>query len=64
MGRRASAPPPFVPVTLRRDGVTISRFTTLITPGTPRDTGLQEMRIECFYPADAASRRVLERMTL
>ncbi|MHA6894332.1 hypothetical protein ACQUJT_09590 [Ralstonia pseudosolanacearum] len=53
-----------MPVTLQRDGVTISRFTTLTTPGTPRDAGLQEMRIDCFYPADAASRRVLERMTL
>ncbi|WP_332366693.1 hypothetical protein [Ralstonia solanacearum species complex bacterium KE056] len=43
-----------MPVTLQRDGVTISRFTTR---GTPRDAGLQEMRIERFYPADAASRR-------
>ncbi|MHA6831389.1 hypothetical protein [Ralstonia pseudosolanacearum] len=43
-----------MPVTLPRDGVTISRFTTL---GTPRDAELQEMRIKCLYPADAASRR-------
>ncbi|WP_247536409.1 hypothetical protein [Ralstonia pseudosolanacearum] len=53
-----------MPVTLQRDGVTISRFTPLTTRGTPRDAGLQEMRIECVYPADAASRRVLQRMTL
>lgn len=57
-------PPPFLPVTLQRDGVTISLFTTLTTLGTPRDAGLQEMRIECFYPADEASRRGLERITL
>ncbi|KHK51834.1 XRE family transcriptional regulator [Ralstonia sp. A12] len=57
-------PLPFLPVTLRRDGVTISLFTTLTTLGTPRDAGLQEMRIECFYPADEASRRALERITL
>lgn len=57
-------PPPFLPVTLQRDGVTISLFSTLTTLGTPRDAGLQEMRIECFYPADEASRRALERITL
>ncbi|CAJ0734337.1 XRE family transcriptional regulator [Ralstonia mannitolilytica] len=60
----AGDPPPFLPVTLQRDGLTISLFTTLTTLGTPRDAGLQEMRIECFYPADEASRRALERMTL
>jgi len=60
----AGDPPPFLPVTLQRDGVTISLFTTLTTLGTPRDAGLQEMRIECFYPADEASRRALERITL
>ncbi len=57
-------PLPFLPVTLQRDGVTLSLFTTLTTLGTPRDAGLQEMRIECFYPADEASRRALERITL
>lgn len=60
----AADPPPFLPVTLQRDGVTISLFTTLTTLGTPRDAGLQEMRIECFYPADEVSRRALERITL
>lgn len=60
----AGDPPPFLPVSLQRDGVTISLFTTLTTLGTPRDAGLQEMRIECFYPADEASRRALERITL
>ncbi|RCW15653.1 hypothetical protein RSP816_01615 [Ralstonia solanacearum] len=56
--------PPFLPVPLQRDGVTISLFTTLTTLGTPRDAGLQEMRIECVYPAADASRRALERITL
>ena len=57
-------PPPFLQISLQRDGVTISLFSTLTTLGTPRDAGLQEMRIECFYPADEASRRALERITL
>lgn len=60
----AGDPPPFLPISLQRDGVTISLFSTLTTLGTPRDAGLQEMRIECFYPADEASRRALERITL
>ena len=60
----AGDPLPFLPVALQRDGVTLSLFTTLTTLGTPRDAGLQEMRIECFYPADEASRRALERITL
>lgn len=60
----AGDPPPFLPVTLQRDGVTIPLFTPLTTLGTPCDAGLQEMRIECVYPAADASRRTLERITL
>ena len=30
-------------------------FTTLATLGTPQDVTAQEIRIECFFPADAAS---------
>ncbi|ALF86790.1 MULTISPECIES: hypothetical protein [Ralstonia solanacearum species complex] len=63
---RSAAPPTFLPMVLQRDGVTISllRFAALTTPGTPHDARQQEMRIECFYPADEASRRALERITL
>jgi hypothetical protein len=30
-------------------------FTTLATLGTPQDITAQEIRIECFFPADAAT---------
>jgi hypothetical protein len=30
-------------------------FTTLATLGTPQDVTVQEIRIECFFPADAAT---------
>ena len=30
-------------------------FSTVTTLGTPRDITLQEIRIECFFPADAAT---------
>ena len=39
-----------------RKGDTLLRiFTTIATLGTPQDVTLQEIRIECFFPADEAS---------
>jgi hypothetical protein len=37
-------------------------FTTLTTFGSPRDITLDELCIELFYPADAASRALLEQL--
>jgi hypothetical protein len=34
-------------------------FSTITTFGTPQDVTLQELRIECFFPADEATRRVM-----
>ena len=34
---------------------TLSVFTTIATLGTPQDITLQEVRIECFFPADERS---------
>ena len=34
-------------------------FTTIATLGTPQDVTLQEIRIECFFPSDAASAALL-----
>ena len=36
-------------------GRTLSVFTTIATLGTPQDVTLQEVRIECFFPADDRS---------
>ena len=36
-----------------------SVFTTIATLGTPQDVTLQEIRIECFFPSDAASAALL-----
>ncbi|RZT31302.1 helix-turn-helix domain-containing protein [Cupriavidus agavae] len=55
-----SAPPPVLPVTLRMGEVRISMFSTLTTLGIPQDVTLQELRIECFYPADDPTRQVFE----
>lgn len=44
-----------IPVHLRKDGVELRMFTTVTTLGTPMDVTAQELRIECYYPADDAT---------
>jgi hypothetical protein len=34
-------------------------FTTIATLGTPQDITLQEIRVECFFPADGDTERLL-----
>lgn len=51
-----------LPVHLRKDGVDIRTFSTIMTLGTPQDVTLQELRIETFFPADEASDRILRAM--
>jgi transcriptional regulator with XRE-family HTH domain len=46
---------PFLPITLRKDGVELKMFTAIATMGTPRDVTLHELRIETFFPADSAT---------
>jgi transcriptional regulator with XRE-family HTH domain len=43
---------PVVPVCFRKDGERFDYFSTVTTLGTPLDVTLQEVRIECFFPAD------------
>jgi hypothetical protein len=38
-----------------KGGHSLKLFTTLATLGTPQDITAQEIRIECFFPADAAT---------
>ena len=42
-------------VTIAVGGKALSVFTTIATLGTPQDITLQEVRIECFFPADERS---------
>lgn len=39
-----------------KEGVRLSLFSLIATLGTPLDAGLQNLRVELFYPADAATR--------
>jgi transcriptional regulator with XRE-family HTH domain len=65
---RPVAPPPstisdlILPVHLRKDGIDIRTFSTIMTLGTPQDVTLQELRIETFFPADEASDHLLRAM--
>ncbi len=50
---------PFVPIVLERDGRRLGFFTTITTLGTPLDVTVQEMRIETYFPTDAATEEAL-----
>jgi transcriptional regulator with XRE-family HTH domain len=46
---------PFIPVILRRGESTLSLMSMLAEFGTPRDITISDLRIELFFPADAAT---------
>ena len=48
-------PTPVLTVDYLVGGKALSVFTTIATLGTPQDITLQEVRIECFFPADERS---------
>ena len=53
---------PIVPVHYERDGRRFNYFSTVTTLGTAQDVTLQELRIECFFPADEATREEAARL--
>jgi transcriptional regulator with XRE-family HTH domain len=53
---------PFVPVSFRKQDVSARYFSAVTTLGTPQDVTLQELRVECFYPADAETERQAARL--
>ncbi len=55
-------PLPFLPVHLRRDGIEARFFTMLTTIGTPLDVTAEELRIEAYFPADEATRTLMDMM--
>jgi MmyB-like transcription regulator ligand binding domain len=44
-------------VHFKRDDLELQFFSTIATLGTPYDITLQELRIECLFPADEATER-------
>lgn len=48
---------PMIPLGFRRGGRTLNYFSIVSTVGTPTTIAAQELRIECMFPADAATER-------
>jgi hypothetical protein len=57
-----SAVPPVLTMQLKRDDVSLAFFSTLTMLATPRDIMLEQLRIECFYAADAATEAAARRL--
>jgi transcriptional regulator with XRE-family HTH domain len=53
---------PLLPMALRKGDLALRFFTTIATLGTPQDITLQELRIECFFPADEVTEEIARRL--
>jgi transcriptional regulator with XRE-family HTH domain len=60
---RAPAPP-VLTMRLCRGDLSLAFFSTLTTLATPRDVMLEQLRIECFYPADPATEATARRLAV
>jgi hypothetical protein len=49
---------PVLALHFRKDQTSLRLFTTIATLGTPQDVTVQELRIECFFPVDAATTQI------
>jgi transcriptional regulator with XRE-family HTH domain len=50
---------PVLAMHFRKADTSLRLFTTIATLGTPQDVTLQELRIECFFPADEETATIL-----
>jgi transcriptional regulator with XRE-family HTH domain len=53
---------PLVSMQLRKGDLSLAFFSMITTLGTPRDVTLQQLKIECFFPADAATEQAARRL--
>jgi transcriptional regulator with XRE-family HTH domain len=53
---------PVLPVSFAKDGRRFEMFSAVTTLGTPQDITLQEIRIECFFPANPATEHELREL--
>lgn len=56
-------PPPLLTVVFRKADRELQFFSTITTFGTPRDVTLDELRIECAFPADDETAEVCRELT-
>lgn len=57
------APPPLLAMRVKKGDVGASFFSMLTTFATPRDITLQQLRVECFYPADEETSALARRLS-
>jgi transcriptional regulator with XRE-family HTH domain len=50
---------PVLPMHFRKDEIELRLFTIIATLGIPQDITLQELRVECFFPMDDETARVM-----
>jgi transcriptional regulator with XRE-family HTH domain len=53
---------PFLAIEFRKGDLELRYFSTLTSLGTPHDITLQELRVEAFFPADAATEEASRRL--
>jgi len=57
-----TATAPLVAMHLRKSDLSMSFFSMITTLATPRDVALQQLKIECFFPADAVTEQTARRL--
>jgi transcriptional regulator with XRE-family HTH domain len=55
---------PLVSMQLRKGDLSLAFFSMITTLGTPRDVTLQQLKIECFFPADAITEQIARRAAM
>src|SRR5260221_6202274 len=53
---------PLVAMQLRKGDTSMAFFSTITQFATPRDITLQQLKIECFFPADTATEQTSRRL--
>jgi transcriptional regulator with XRE-family HTH domain len=56
--------PPLVSMQLRKGDMSMAFFSTITVFATPRDITLQQLKIECFFPADALTEQAARRLAI
>ncbi len=57
-----AAAAPVLSMRLKRGDLSLAFFSTITTLATPQDVTLQQLRIECFHPADAVTEETAKRL--
>lgn len=51
--------PPIIPMSVTQGGITLKLFSLISTFGTAHDITAEELRVECFFPADERSKQLI-----